>query len=425
MEHWLEELPSGLVTCYLNGEECAIARLSPRGAVLRLAEEPESVRHLSFSFYRHQTRDYAEVGVKEYRILPMVKKPFWWELPLSISDPAYGAQTAALFRDYGEFVRLRLEGGLSARWLGYPEEGDEECYDCFQTQKREWFSKLPQGGAWHSHCEIALSLDNPEKYRGFLSAPFPAFFHALLAENGLGEHPLGRRLPARIYLGNGWCPHLLPEDWEPLLDKAAEEGLALTVVLPPLSEGDVENMEKLLSRLEGWSEKNQTPLEVVVNDFGLAALVGENAHLTPVLGILLNKTRKDPRLDYLPPFDRGNDLDAPQVQRILKETLGISRYECDTPGGPGHSLHFPWYQTNTGAFCPLAAACAGGGRGAQRETAACPRHCSEAVFTYPRHLGMVGRYNSLFALDTGLLEEEGRLSALTERGVDRLVWELL
>lgn len=425
MEHWLEELPSGLVTCYLNGEECAVLRLSPTGAVLRLAEEPEPVRDLRFSFYRHKTRDYADVTLKEYQVLDLAEKPFRWELALSISDPAYGTQTEELFRDYGEFVRLRLEGGLSAHWLGYPERADEECYDCFQSQKREWFSTLPKGGEWHPNCEIALNLDNPEKYRGFLSAPFPDFFHALLVENGLEQHPLGSVLPTRIYLGNSWCSHLLPEDWEPMLDKAAEEGLALTIVLPPMAERDVENMEELLSQLERWSEKNQTPLEVVVNDFGLAAMAEEKSHLTPVLGLLLNKTRKDPRLDYLPPFDRGNYLDAPQVQRILKEKLGISRYECDTSSGSGHSVHFPWYQTNTGTFCPLAAACARGDRGAQQEGAACPRYCSERVFTYPRHLKLVGRYNSLFALDTGVLESEDRLSALTERGVDRMVWELL
>ena len=43
------------------------------------------------------------------------------------------------------------------------------------------------------------------------------------------------------------------------------------------------------------------------------------------------------------------------------------------------------------------------------------------VFAYPKHLKMVGRYNSLFAFDDTLLKDEGKFSEYIKNGIDRIV----
>ena len=48
-------------------------------------------------------------------------------------------------------------------------------------------------------------------------------------------------------------------------------------------------------------------------------------------------------------------------------------------------------------------------------------YCKDYVFAYPKHLKMVGRYNSLFAFDDTLLKDEGKLSEYIKNGIDRIV----
>lgn len=52
-------------------------------------------------------------------------------------------------------------------------------------------------------------------------------------------------------------------------------------------------MGKLLKKVENWCEKRQIRVEILVNDWGMAALVRENGeYLDPCLGVLLNKQKK-------------------------------------------------------------------------------------------------------------------------------------
>ena len=55
-------------------------------------------------------------------------------------------------------------------------------------------------------------------------------------------------------------------------------------------------------------------MEILVNDWGMAALVRENGeYLEPCLGVLLNKQKKDPRMRYKKGSTRGlgeNNLQA-------------------------------------------------------------------------------------------------------------------
>ena len=86
-----------------------------------------------------------------------------------------------------------------------------------------------------------------------------------------------------------------------------------------------------------------------------------------------------------------------------------------------HSLHIPFYQTNTSQFCPLYAMCINLDRGKQRLVNGCPKYCKEFVFLYPKHLKMVGKYNSLFAFDDTLLKDQKELESYVSSGIDRIV----
>jgi hypothetical protein len=60
-------------------------------------------------------------------------------------------------------------------------------------------------------------------------------------------------------------------------------------------------------------------------------------------------------------------------------------------------------------------------RGNQKLVDGCPKYCMDYVFAYPKHLKMVGRYNSLFAFDDTLLKDPKELKYYISNGIDRIV----
>ena len=92
-------------------------------------------------------------------------------------------------------------------------------------------------------------------------------------------------------------------------------------------------------------------------------------HLKPVLGVLLNKRRKDVRLPYKHGIGNHvdslaeNNLNCGFYQDYLKNTFDIQRFEFESCGykvtipDGHHSLHLPFFQTNTSQYCTLYAVC--------------------------------------------------------------------
>lgn len=97
-----------------------------------------------------------------------------------------------------------------------------------------------------------------------------------------------------------------------------------------------------------------------------------------------------------------NAVNSDFFQDFLKNEYNFCRFEFESCGykqklpGGRHSLHIPFYQTNTSQYCTLYARCREGQRGRQKLVTACPRYCEDYVFSYPDHLHMIGKYNSLF-----------------------------
>ena len=192
--------------------------------------------------------------------------------------------------------------------------------------------------------------------------------------------------------------------------------------------------EQLLESLRSWCQKNES-IEIVVNDWGMAQLVGRYPEQFELcMGTLLNKRKKDPRMAYKlgdRTLFEQNSVHAAFYREYLKEEFRMERYEWESCGNTGtgkfpegkNSMHLPFYQTNTSQYCPLYVACTKGSRSAQMPVRECPRFCEKQAFLYPEHLRMMGRYNSLFGVDLDVWKRMREMLKLC--GVDRVVVNLL
>lgn len=48
-------------------------------------------------------------------------------------------------------------------------------------------------------------------------------------------------------------------------------------------------------------------------------------------------------------------------------------------------------------------------------------YCKDYIFSYPKHLKMVGKYNSLFSFDDTLLHDSKKLEQYINEGIDRIL----
>ena len=181
-------------------------------------------------------------------------------------------------------------------------------------------------------------------------------------QNGMSGHPLSEKPPAGIYVGNQFCHFLFPEERQLflILDKAKKENLKVTLCLTYLRESKVDQQRALLQKVEEFSRENQTDLTLVVNDWGTLKLLEDmDSSLRRRLGILINKRRKDVRYRYNQSYQmhpkalKENNSNSPFYENYLASQWNINDYEYESCGylqkipAGSHSLHLPFYQTNT------------------------------------------------------------------------------
>ena len=454
----IEELPFGLAICAANGETATLTGLSDRQMRLR-THGAEPLSSLAVRFLTDDRASDVACPVDGWRVSHEERTRLGVLRMVDVPCPAFAKEARRALKLYTEYLRLKSLGDdeyLAHALTGCPYV--DTTARSFAGQKAAWLRgaaafSLP--GDW----TLALTADSFAAYRRFLSLPLDAFQREATLNLPAFARPAGR-----ICIGNAGCPRLFPD--RPLLSKllarAKEQGLNVTIVLPPVSENAVPETERLLACLDTTNAD-----ELCVNDLGALALA-RKTHLTPTLGIQLNRRRKDARLPYktgcrgartsetprssdpsdnvsatlsgvqpascetgwqnaLPLLSR-NGLDDADFREWLAE-LGVTRFEYEACGyapsiAPGrHSLHLPFYQTNTSHACPLAAACFGLDPG--QDVPDCRHICETRARLYPDELHMVGRYNSLFALDPNILASPAPLSRLLASGVDRIVVNLL
>ncbi len=428
----IEGIPAGLAACFVNGQEAGVAALSDDRIRARTAEPVTALESLRLYLLNSDGATYRAITPESARLLRCEPWQAGYLCDIALDDQLWRREARRALGDWARYIRLKLEGddgALAAALTGCPDE--PITARTLDEQKARWFGDLPGfdiPGDW----TLALSLDEPEKCAFFAGEGAESYLSALLARSHLAGHSLFSRQPGRVYVGSQHCPELVPEgdSLAAVLRRAESDGLPVTLALPPISQARLGWAESLMAEAARLGAE-----EVVVNDFGMMELAVQTG-LAPVLGIHLNRRRKDPRVSWKAGWSgraallAENSLNDGAFRAWLADR-GVARFEYEACEGPvavapgRHSLHLPFYQTNTASGCVLAARCEGRDPGRPRGAEPCPQWCRDRALIYPDWMNLTGRYNSLFGLNRAVLRDEAALRGWLAQGIDRLVLELL
>ncbi len=441
----IESIPSGLVSCIINDKEVTILKMSTESLTIRALEKIEYIKLLKISFYNFKDYKYKEIEIKNFTINNEDKDEFYYTYDIFIDDKDYVENVKYIFRDYSKYVNLKVfgeENEFSKEMTGYPREKDYEFYEYYNTQKKEWISNLNYKNFNMdvlNSIEMAITLDNDDLYEKYIDNDKESFKEYYFKKNFLENHMLFKKNIERLYIGNEFCHNLFPSinDLIKMLEKAKEESLNVTLCFTYIRECYIQKTKDIIEEVYDWCKINNFKIEIVINDWGMLKLLkSKENYFTLCLGNLLNKRKKDPRYIYKNGYEKNkellslNSLNNKKFREFLKDN-NIERYEYEScnykiaiPEGK-HSLHFPFYMTNSSQYCPLYAMCTTMNRGNQKLVKSCPKYCREYVFLYPKHLKMIGKYNSLFAFDDTLLKDKDILEYYINNNINRLVLNFL
>lgn len=421
---FVDNIPAGVCACLLNKIDVTICKMSPKKVVLRVFEVPkEGDINLVFKCFSWG-KGYEDNGPYKGKTVNITRREFWSELTISIDDARFTEMFYRLTRMINEYVVAKVEAydnGFSQKLVDYPADMDEE----FSSNYDEWMKKQEasfkisklRDYVCNLGVELAVSLDNPVQYEDYINDRIKMPF-------------------SRVYIGNAYCHLLMPQPDMAitLLEKSKNRGVQVTLVLGFLREEIAEKQIAYLDRIIRWSLENSFEIEYEINDCGWIEVFTERK-LNFSLGRLLNKRRKDPRYVYKDGLNRVNSYmksnslnDADYMEWL--QGHGMTRVETESCGYEMSipeiqtSLHIPMYQTNTSQMCPLAALIETGNRGKQCFKQECKMYCLEHAILYPDHLALIGKYNSIFALDKWLIQNYEIIKKYVAEGVDRILWNL-
>ena len=140
---------------------------------------------------------------------------------------------------------------------------------------------------------------------------------------------------SRLYFGIEFCERLIPDaaDLKKVISFVNEKKIDFTLVTPYVTEDGLERVERLLGTLA----ETKPGSEVVFNDWGVFQVMDEKyPGLIPVLGRMLNKMKRGPRLlnvlDKIPEesvrYYRSPGITVPKVREFLLKNR-ITRVEFD------------------------------------------------------------------------------------------------
>lgn len=456
-------IPFGLLSGFMDSKEIRITELGEDGFRFRLAEECPEPEQFLICFYDMKKAGYRRVEIRRFGMSaaeeqclqdqqPSEKetvKYFYREYSVRVEQKDYVQEVRRLAGEYNRYIRLKLEGDdgeLAKSLTGYPAELDEMHCRSLEEQKKRWFFRESEKASGNpqdtmgteelrllDNTEFALELNCTSLYEEYLRQPLQAFLASYWQKNYLTHSYFAGRTPDRFYIGNQFCHNLFPTEEQlfSIMDKMYSEGSEITLVFSYIREFMLSSVGKLLEKVDNWCCIHGVNVEIVVNDWAMVEMLcGKTSRLRPVLGTLLNKRKKDPRMKYKSgdtSLFQQNSLNAGFYRDFLAEEFHIHRYEWESCGYPQelppgkNSLHLPFYQTNTSQYCPLYALCTTGDRGIQQLAEHCPKFCEKYALLYPEHLHMAGRYNSLFGVDKTLLESTEMWKNIKGTKPDRIV----
>ena len=109
---------------------------------------------------------------------------------------------------------------------------------------------------------------------------------------------IGLSLFLTLFIMSPVIAQIKTEAYDPLVAEEITQQEALERGIQPLREFMLKPIQQLLETLNFWCQKHQSTVEIVVNDWAMADLLTDFPQLHPILGVLINKRRKDPRLSY-------------------------------------------------------------------------------------------------------------------------------
>ncbi|WP_096199298.1 hypothetical protein [Bacillus sp. FJAT-45350] len=131
--------------------------------------------------------------------------------------------------------------------------------------------------------------------------------------NALNE-TIGELQPKRVYFGSEFCQYRLCDEDELIeaFEVTHQNGLQFSFAAPYLPQSGMKSLERLLNHLANYIQENypEVEVEIICNDWGVLHFIKTyHGHIfTPVLGRLLNKMIRDPRVTQ-----HYNREDAPKL----------------------------------------------------------------------------------------------------------------
>jgi len=370
--------------------------------------------NIKMSFWQWSSKTYETVELSlvdanENEIISKERLEFYDIFRVNTCSEKYRILADVLTKEYMNYIRYKLEcsdSELTSAMTG--RSMDDTKYASSVNAALKGFAEKILTNAKavgrasrmvdDRNTEFCISLENRRLVGMFLEKCTDEFVMSLFKRNYLEEHPFSRAKYTRLYVGNSYCCNQYPnvETVRKIAEKACECGMNVTVVIAPVPESRyIEFMEYIDGILRLLLEMPVID-EICVNDLGMFDYVSARIVSTVIdkentvidkentvrvtKGILLSKSRRDPRSNYL------DDI------KTYAGTFGDSSAKA---------VFFPYYQVNTGTFCTLFAAVNNGGRGNQCRVNKCSYECEKYAFLYPDGFNMIGRYNSLFgAIDS-------------------------
>jgi hypothetical protein len=216
-----------------------------------------------------------------------------------------------------------------------------------------------------------------------------------------------------------------------ILDFVLENSLDFTFVTPYLTDNGLRRMESLLQVIT----KKRPDSEVAFNDYGvLRILRSRHSELEPVMGRLLNRMKRGPRLmmviDKLPrttvEYFQNSNLTVPALSQFLNDN-GIKRVELDnvlqgfdfTLNNLSASLYLPFAPITTTRLC-LVNSCDIPKREELIGIFPCKRECQKYTFylgTEIMPVTLIRKGNTIF------FENRTLPDSIEQKGINRIVTE--
>ena len=240
---------------------------------------------------------------------------------------------------------------------------------------------------------------------------------------------------SRIYFGNEFCERLMPTEKElgSVLDFVENNRLRFTLLTPYVTNAGLEKLAKLIALLAGRRESS----EVVFNDWGVLEIINrDSTYLQPVMGRLLNKMKRGPRLmhflDLVPKetvdYFRTCSLEMPAFQKFLIEN-SVRRAELDnllqgidldlSGSGISLSLYVPYAYVTTTRLC-LACRSEDPDWEERIGIVPCGRECRKYTFKFTHPVLPV---SLLSKGNTKFFRNETIPEGIESQGFDRVVYE--